>query len=95
MFEQLERHETFVASAVGAERRRPGRVEYASPHLIGLLRAPLAPPATPTLDDAETIDRPPREADSLAAARGIGASAVLGAAAWAGLLIALWRVLNP
>ena len=85
MVQQLERDGRTDA---GAERRRPGRVEYTNPHLIKLLRA-----ASAARLDAVYLSQ--READSLAAARGIGASAILGATAWAVFLMGLWFLLHP
>src|SRR4051794_2229805 len=93
MLEQLERNATMAAPDARAQRRRPGRLEYTNPHLIKLLRAAPkveAPPAPP-----EALYRSPREADSLAAARGIGASSIVGAMTWAGALMGLWFLVHP
>jgi hypothetical protein len=88
MIQQLERDGRIAAVDAGAEHRRPGRVEYTNPHLLKLLRA--ASGARP-----DALYRSQREADSLTAARGIGASAILGAMAWAGSLTGLWFLLHP
>ena len=89
MVEVLERDaRTAVA---GVDRRRPGRVEYANPHLVKLLRrAPTAEaPAA-----ADVVYRSPREADSLAAARGIATASIFGAMAWAGAAMGVWLLLR-
>jgi hypothetical protein len=90
--EQLEHDTGMIASPAGAERRRPGRVEYANPHLVRLLRHAAA---TPITADADAAHRSRRAADNLAAARGIGVSALLGAMAWAGFLTGVWLLLRP
>jgi hypothetical protein len=88
MFQQLERDGRIAAFDAGAERRRPGRVEYTNPHLLKLLRA--KPPAV----RSDAVYASEREADSLAAARGIGASAISGAMGWGGFLMGLWFLLH-
>ena len=84
MVRQLERDRPIAA---GADRRRPGRVEHANPHLIALLRSAPRPRT-----GAGAVAG--READMLAAARGIGLSTALGTMAWTGFLLGLWLLLH-
>ncbi len=87
-----ERDDGITARSAGPDRRRPGRVEIANPHLVRLLRE-ASVPAAPSAR-SEVAYRSSREADSLAAARGIGAAAILGAMAWAGFLMGLSLLLH-
>jgi hypothetical protein len=79
--------ESRPAEAGAAERRRPGRRDYANPHLIALLRHDQDAPA---VDAGHPEAAPDREADSdLAPARGIAVGVILGAALWA-IPVLLW-----
>lgn len=92
MPEQLDRDGRNSDTVATPDRRRPGRVAYTNPHLIELLRKPSAPSAPAADDKARYLS--PREADSLAAARGIGLATVLGALCWAVLAFGLWLLLH-
>lgn len=69
-----------------AERRRPGRVEYAAPALIALLRAPTAE-VDQENREVEEGARPP---DDLAPARGILLSVALGTGVWGFIGAVVW-----
>ncbi len=63
----------------GVERRRPGRRDDVSPHLVTLLRQPAGGAGL----------RPEDTADDLRAPTGLLVSAALSALIWAGLLLGL------
>jgi hypothetical protein len=90
MVNELERSESIAEAAETPDRRRPGRMTFNNPHLIQLLRQP----AAPSVSTADAMFYPPREADSLAAARGIGLGALVGAVCWAVLAFGLWLLLH-
>ena len=75
-----------------ADRRRPGRMENVSPHLIGLLRADHGA-ANPEAFDSDSLDEPAgieEDRGDLAPARGIIAACLLGALAWAAIVAGIW-----
>lgn len=62
-----------------AERRRPGRVDYPGPALIGLPRRGYSAATAPATEHT----------DDLGAARGIGRAVVVGVVLWAVILLAI------
>ena len=66
------------------DRRRPGRSDQASPHLIALLRNPEA--ANIPAPSPGEVDAPPLGSDDLASARGIVVGLVLSVPLWAGIV---------
>ena len=82
---------------VAKDRRRRGRVDYYSSHLIALLRGQSvikSPPAS----DRNTEESPTdlvakRKGDDLSAARGIILWALVGAGLWVVLIRTFWRLL--
>jgi len=86
-------HESAAADPI-PDRRRPGRVDYESPHLIALLRRQLPPdadePRPDTAPDAGLVDfGERRDRDDMSAGMGVSFAAVLGAVAWVGLISGL------
>ena len=80
-----------AAPAILDGRRRPGRLEPVSPHLVHLLRDPAAvepPAALPSTDDENVFG------DGLSVARGIGVGLMLAIPAWAAIGLATWAVLR-
>lgn len=81
-----------VLNATTADRRRPGRREDTSPHLIPLLRGgteDAQPEVEPDMDlapEALVVDAPGEEYWELAPAYGITVGVVLGALFWASIL---------
>ncbi len=72
-------------------RRRPGRNDQVSPHLIPLLRNPATTGIpTPLPDEADTS---PLE-DDLAAAKGIMFGLAMSVPLWAGIGGIMWTVLR-
>ncbi len=77
-----------VVSAASRDRRRPGRPDEASPHLIPLLR-------TSEIDAAAasgTEDELPFE-DALAPAKGIAVGLLLSVPVWAVIGMIVWEAL--
>jgi hypothetical protein len=82
--DEQQRDDTKSATSdgwTGMERRRAGRVNFANPHLIALLRG-----KTPTGD---TIDAPNRaaERDDLGPAKGIMLAAAVSAVIWGAVVL--------
>ena len=81
------------------DRRRPGRPENVSPHLIPLLRnaasAEIAPDDAPVADRAQD-DRAQddRAQDDLGPVRGIIAGLVLAVPLWSLIALAVWWVVG-
>ena len=73
----------------GWERRRPGRVNFANPHLIALLRG-----KTPTVDATDAPNRA-AERDDLGSAKGIMVAVAVSATIWGAaiLIVLLLRVI--
>jgi hypothetical protein len=72
----------------GKERRRPGRVKSANPHLIALLRG-----KTPTRDATDARDETAGR-DDLGPAKGIMGAVAISAMIWGAvalIVLALWR----
>jgi hypothetical protein len=77
-----------------ADRRRPGRIDYQNPHLVGLLRDSdrVPPPAEPVEElaeaafDDETVDHD----DPLGPARGILLGMVIASGMWIVGGFAVW-----
>jgi hypothetical protein len=83
---------------VKKDRRRQGRVNYHSRHLIDLLRGRSAVGELPTAPDGITEESSPssavnRAGDDLSAARGIIFSTLIGAGLWAVIIWTFWRLL--
>ena len=76
-----------VASAASKDRRRPGRPDQASPHLIPLLRTAEIEAAAPGIGD-----EPPFE-DALAPAKGIAVGLLLSVPVWAVIGGIVWAAL--
>ena len=70
--------------AATKDRRRPGRNDQASPHLIALLRNPETANISTPLPG--TVDAPPLGGDDLAPARGIIVGLVLSVPLWASIV---------
>ena len=66
----------------GPDRRRPGRPQEISPHLVALLRA----------DERQTL--PPMTAEVNRAAIGLGAAALLSVPLWIMLGVIAWALLG-
>ena len=77
-----------VVSAASKDRRRPGRPDQASPHLIPLLR-------TTEIEAAAASDAEGGLAfeDALAPAKGIAAGLLLSVPVWAVIGMIVWEVL--
>ena len=84
-----ENAETTAPSGwTGKERRRPGRVKSANPHLIALLRG-----KTPTRDATDARDETAGR-DDLGPVRGIMMAVAISATVWGAvalIVLALWR----
>ena len=76
------------------DRRRPGRPENVSPHLIPLLRNAASAEIAP--DDAPVVDRAQdeRAQDDLGPVRGIIAGLVLAVPLWSLIALAVWWVVG-
>ncbi|MBN9559944.1 MAG: hypothetical protein J0H14_04335 [Alphaproteobacteria bacterium] len=86
------RHDEVAASDGGdvkIDRRRPGRPEHVSPHLIPLLRNAAEAEIPP--DDAPVADR---TQDDLGPAKGILAGLGLAIPLWGLIGLAVWWVLR-
>lgn len=77
-----------TASAASRDRRRPGRPDQASPHLIPLLRTSEIEGAAA----ANPADELPLE-DALAPAKGIAVGLLLSVPVWAVIGMIVWEVL--
>ncbi len=77
-----------VVSAASKDRRRPGRPDQASPHLIPLLRTSEIEAAAAS----ETGDELPFE-DALAPAKGLAVGLLLSVPVWAAIGMIVWEVL--
>lgn len=81
---------------VAADRRRPGRVDFDNPHLIGLLRRPDPVEGSGSLPEALDDDRTRRatdgDGDSLGAARGLMIGVLISIALWASAILT-WKLL--
>lgn len=83
---------------LAVERRRPGRAEYTSQHLIRLLRrTPAAEPAAEPLpfddwvdDGAEVVEKPAWSDRKVLGITAVMATA--GIALWTAIGLALWRM---
>jgi hypothetical protein len=83
---------------VKKDRRRQGRINYHSRHLIDLLRGRSAVVEFPTAPDGISEESPlapaaKRVGDDLSAARGIIYSTLTGAGLWAVCIWVVWRLL--
>ena len=77
-----------------SDRRRPGRVDYQNPDLIGLLRRETDAGTVPDRLAGDFADvETGIEEDSLAAARGVGTSMLIGAFLWSIAGLGLWLLL--
>ena len=77
-----------VVSAASKDRRRPGRPDQASPHLIPLLRtAEIEAAAASGMGDELPFD------DALAPAKGIAVGLLLGVPVWAVIGLVAWAML--
>ena len=89
--ELLRPTEHDAAPARVKDRRRPGRPEQVSPHLIPLLRNP-APADLRPPQSGEASARPVKE--NLAAMKGIVAAVALSAPLWVGIAALAWVLLR-
>jgi len=78
------------------DRRRPGRIENASPHLVPLLRQQSAGSGTEAPTDLGSGDGSAEscEDDGIAASRGIVVGGIIGAAMWGAIAAAVCLVLR-
>jgi hypothetical protein len=71
------------------DRRRPGRRDYENAHLIALLRN-----RSLIIDPAEAeAARKAQSVDDLAPARAVVVGVSIGAAMWAAIFFAIWRLM--
>ena len=82
---------TFKTGSKIKGRRRPGRNDQASPHLIALLRSPAT--ADIPMPPSGELDTPPL-GDDLMPARGIIFGLALSVPLWAGIAGVVWAVLR-
>jgi hypothetical protein len=76
------------------DRRRPGRVDYQNPDLVHLLRGEADTATVPDQSVGDLADvETGIEADSLAAARGVGTGTLVGAFIWTIAGLGLWLLL--
>ncbi len=89
--ELLQTAEQVSPPAEIKSRRRPGRNDQASPHLIPLLRSPAT--ADIPMPPFGELDTPPL-GDDLAPVRGIIFGLALSVPLWAGIAGVVWAVLR-
>jgi hypothetical protein len=78
-------------TATRADRRRPGRVGYKNPHLVGLLRdAGSEAHASEAADEPEAMAAAEASVDGLAPARGLLLGSLIGSLAWIAIGLAIW-----
>lgn len=79
-----------------SDRRRPGRVAYANPHLIALLRRSPREAPLPHGSEADLTGSEQEEAraDDLQSARGLAVSVALGVVFWAAVIWTAIRLIG-
>jgi hypothetical protein len=79
-----------LETAIRADRRRPGRVDYRNPHLVDLLRH--AGTDAYTIDAADELGPVEVNVDGLAPARGLLLGCLIGSLAWIAIGLAIWLI---